>query len=347
MREEAVREACQTSLTYAAATGKLGIPGQTGTIKKWIAEYDIDVSHFTQKKGSKYPIVTKECPVCGCTFTYKQTKFNTNQLTCSISCSNSFKPKRKKMPKPPKIKKVIKSKTKGTVVKYITPYKRRDYDCTWCGTISKKKNCSDRCRHEKRQFKSLAIFGFNDGAIGTVAVHDEFNRVVEFIKTEYYDNEMSLPDLCKKYNYPDPGTLGAFLKRGLNFELRNQSTAGSMAYKQGKIPIKDTFPNCKTGDHTTWDGRIVHYRSSYELDYYHILDKQKVYYLVEALRITYYDTVREKERTAIPDIFIPDDNLIVEIKSNFTYNKQEMNDKFQSYEEKGYKTKLILDKEEV
>lgn len=54
-----------------------------------------------------------------------------------------------------------------------------------------------------------------------------------------------------------------------------------------------------------------------------------------------------KQRVAIPDFYLPESNTIVEIKSDYTYDKQNMDDKIKAYKEHGYKYKLILEKEEV
>ena len=40
-----------------------------------------------------------------------------------------------------------------------------------------------------------------------------------------------------------------------------------------------------SGNHTTWNGKIIHYNSSYELDYCKVLDAQCVDYDIEALAV--------------------------------------------------------------
>ena len=50
---------------------------------------------------------------------------------------------------------------------------------------------------------------------------------------------------------------------------------------------------------------------------------------------------------AIPDFYIKDENLIVEIKSQFTLNVQNMKDKAKAYKELGYNFKLILEHQEI
>jgi hypothetical protein len=77
------------------------------------------------------------------------------------------------------------------------------------------------------------------------------------------------------------------------------------------------------------------------------LDKNKIKYKVEYLRISYYDSKDKCERTSIPDFYLVDDNVIVEIKSSWTYDEQNMKDKIKAYKKLGYKYKLILDKKEM
>ena len=100
----------------------------------------------------------------------------------------------------------------------------------------------------------------------------------------------------------------------------------------------------KHGWHITWNNKKVFYRSSYELDYCKILDEQNIDYEMENLRIVYWDSELKKFRTAIPDFYLPKSNTIVEIKSIYTYDEQNMEDKVKAYKKHGYKFKLILDK---
>ena len=72
------------------------------------------------------------------------------------------------------------------------------------------------------------------------------------------------------------------------------------------------------------------------------LDSERIPYKVEFLKIHYWDSVEKKERIAIPDFFLPETNEIVEVKSSYTYKKQEMKDEFETYSRLGYKPKLLL-----
>ena len=78
-----------------------------------------------------------------------------------------------------------------------------------------------------------------------------------------------------------------------------------------------------------------------------MLDEQHIDYEVESLRIEYYDNNKKCYRIAIPDFYIPSTNTIVEIKSNYTLNVQNMLDKKLAYENAGYKFQLILEHKET
>ena len=141
----------------------------------------------------------------------------------------------------------------------------------------------------------------------------------------------------------------AFIFKYLDIPKRTLSEAVRLNIKNGKCvstQINNQRPY-KHGWHTTWDNKQVFYRSSYELDYAKELDEQKIEYKMENLRILYWDSQRQIQRVAIPDFYLPKQNKIVEIKSKFTYNEQNMKDKFKFYKEHGYKVKLILEHKEI
>lgn len=72
------------------------------------------------------------------------------------------------------------------------------------------------------------------------------------------------------------------------------------------------------------------------------MDNEKIYYEVEKFRFIYYDTQKKKERIAIPDIYIPENNLLVEIKSRWTLNQINWEDRLKVYKKMGYNVKLII-----
>lgn len=46
---------------------------------------------------------------------------------------------------------------------------------------------------------------------------------------------------------------------------------------------------------------------------------------------------------AIPDFYIPSENKIVEIKSDWTYDEQNMKDRIKAYKKHGYTVDVILE----
>lgn len=99
--------------------------------------------------------------------------------------------------------------------------------------------------------------------------------------------------------------------------------------------------------HTSWEGKTFLLRSSYETDFANILDEQQTLYEVEALRIRYFDSQQQKERIAIPDFLLTETNTIIEVKSSWTFDKQNMLDKRDAYIALGYEFKLWYEHEFV
>jgi len=221
------------------------------------------------------------------------------------------------------------------------------YKCKWCGQTPCQRK--DICKHHQLFPSLISYFGMNQSTIGTIDVYKEFERIQAIIREEYIEDKLSLTDLRKKYKHDDIRNFGKIIN-SLGIERRSQSESVSLAVIQGKLVLPiNCFSTYKHGWHTTWNLKQVYFRSSYEEDYYKILDSQKIDYEVESLRIQYWDSVQLRFRTAIPDIYIPSTNTIIEIKGQYTFDtdKQQMIDKFEAYKEHGYNTKLILEKKEI
>ena len=141
-----------------------------------------------------------------------------------------------------------------------------------------------------------------------------------------------------------------------HFKLSSAATIWRLLIASNIIANQKSFTNTRMsklteskyhrGYHDTWCGTRVFYRSSYELEYCYLLDKQQTIYEMESLRIPYWDSQLQKERIAIPDFYLKETNTIVEVKSFYTYNKQNMIDRLKQYQALGYNFKLFLDKKE-
>lgn len=226
--------------------------------------------------------------------------------------------------------------------------------CKICGRI---KNSNGECEnefckhHNYQHFKSLIkYFGFDKTKYGTIEVENEFNRIRNILYDLYWKDNLSSTDIAKIFNYDSNPTniTQKFFKKYLNIPVKNCKYATKENYIENRIINNDCGSSkYKHGWHTTWDNKRFYYRSQYELDYAIELDNKHIVYEMESLRIKYYNTLTHEYCCAIPDFYIPCKNLIVEIKSQYTLNLQNMKDKFKAYKELGYNCICICDYKEI
>ena len=221
--------------------------------------------------------------------------------------------------------------------------------CPICGEY----HCENEfCK--KHNFQQLIGFinhlGFNPTVIGTNEIFDEFERVREMIRNLYWDKNLSILELGKLFNYKegDIFVMPINVLDNLNIPRRNFSDAQSIALLENRKDLPGSSAlNNNQGWHKTWTGDEVFLRSKYEFDYAKELDSKKIFYTVEKLRIEYFDSTLKKIRIAIPDFYLPETNEIIEIKSDYTLDIQEMLDKFKTYKELKYNPRLFLEHEEI
>jgi len=222
--------------------------------------------------------------------------------------------------------------------------------CKICGKkYYKQDGCSNQfCKnHNLNGFKLLIqYFGFDESKLGTIEVENEFLRIKNLIHNLYWKDNLSSKDIAEKFNFKSKHSLIQTVFKFLDIPSRNFKQSTSNAYYTRKMCsiLKNQY---KSEWHTTWNGKEVYLRSSFESDYAKELDANEIDYDVEYLRIKYFNTNKNEYRCAIPDFYLPETNTIVEIKSNWTLNIQEMKDKKKAYLEQGYNFKLILDHKEI
>lgn len=216
--------------------------------------------------------------------------------------------------------------------------------CKICGSLKTSNECLEICKRKKFIENFLIkCLKFDKNVLGNKAlILKEMDKIKHMLYNDYYIDELSLNEISKKYNFKGFGNITTLFKM-FDFKIRNFKSAGFLSYKNGKNGNQESFNRFKSGYHTSWNGQKFFLRSSYEFDFANELDKNKIEYEVEKLRIKYFDTQKNRMRIAIPDFYLPLTNEIIEIKSNWTYNKQNIIDKFKEYSNLGYKPKLILE----
>lgn len=306
--------------------------GKLGYIK---AKQTIEENY--NDRVNNYYINPKHCLYCNCVIPYDK---RYNKFCCKNHAA-SYNNKHRDHSIYENISNLLKNKS-------IIPNKNKTKrnTCKICGAL--RGECKDSYVCSKyRLFNGLIKFGFDINTKGTEKIIDEFYRVRNIIEKFYLLNGSNNDKLIETFNYyGGPSNFHKILKT-LDIQTRNLSEGQIFSLESGNRIDMPQVNSYHDEYHKTWDNNIVYLRSSYETDYANILDDNKIHYEVESLKIKYFDTQLNKERIAIPDFYIRDKNLIVEIKSNFTLDIQNMKDKVISYKNNGYDFKLILEHKEV
>ena len=215
-------------------------------------------------------------------------------------------------------------------------------DCNTC--LLKKFNfCNGTCLnaisakiHNINKYFNLKYIGDDEKLINELLIIQ--NKLITDL-----NNGLSNNDICLKYT--GSRKKGNTLLKNFNIKGRSIKESVINSIVQGKY-IPNDSKKYKSCWHITWKNKKVFLRSSYELDYALYLDSIKEPYEVEYLRIKYFNTKLNEYHFAIPDFYLPNSNTIVEIKSKWTLDIQNMKDKVKAYKALGFNFKLILDKKE-
>lgn len=273
----------------------------------------------------------KHCKCCNKPVTNKANIFCNK--SCAATFNNTQMPKRIKQLKiklPPIIRPKISKPAKI-------------YTCKACGmnhsTCADKLKCQCNLSTKVQTFKNLnKYFNLSLEFVGTSKFLFDFNECREYAMSLY--EKHSLPSLAQYLGHPDTtgGNIGKLLSY-LNINLNTQSIAQQKSLVQNRRHLPHNY-KFKSGWLFHQDKKYF-YRSSYELNFANHLISNNIDFDMESLRIPYFDTLLNKNRIALPDFII--NNIIVEIKGDYTFNEQNMIDKFLKYIELGYEPYLILE----
>lgn len=190
---------------------------------------------------------------------------------------------------------------------------------------------------------NILKLGFDMNTVGSPDVYKEVSRIKQILEQEYIIKRKSIPMLMKQYGIASERTFEK-LFNFFDIKSRSRSEALSIAYYRGDVKLPEVI-RYKHGWHTTWENHKAYYRSSYEKRYMDFLDKERIPYDVEILRIRYYNSTLHQWRTAIPDFYLPDTKTIVEVKNKYEYQKCRLVliDKMKEYKRLGFNFILLLD----
>lgn len=282
------------------------------------------------------------CETCGIIMTKKYGSGRFCSKSCSSVRSKSLQSRRK-----------TSLTLKSTYIKQmeLEPLKKEKYlqkhQCKICGDIDCLKSfCRDG--NKLQQIKTfIKYFNFPQECLGTNRIFQEWDNFRQKIFDLYWVQDKSSGVICKQFGYKNVPHFTYKILKYLNIQTKTMSQGQQSNLLSNESSNLPKNPVYKQGWHTTWDNKQVYLRSSYEFDFASMLDTMQQEYFVEKIRIKYFDTIMNKSRVSIPDFYLPKYNLIIEVKSNYTLDVQNMKDKRRSYIENNYKFMLWLDKEFV
>ena len=280
------------------------------------------------------------CKECARSFSTKNSKKELKEVKC-IDCGKTILVGKRSNPNDCRCDECLKKHR-------LYDNLKGNYKCPICGEyrLIGHKCINEVCNSlDLNKVKKLFKYGLNKKLLGTNEFINEFIRFKEEMYDLYWNKGLSGIEIGELYNIKDKHFTDTVLKT-LNIPIRTFSETTANAYIHNRLNVSDTL-KFKCEWHKTWDGKLVYLRSSYESDYASKLDNKKIIYEVENLSIKYFNTKLNSFRYAIPDFYLPETNTIIEIKSTWTLDIQEMKDKVKEYKNLGYNFKLILNLKEV
>lgn len=333
------------------------------TLKRFIHKYKYNW-YENHKKEEVHDI--KICEFCGKENdgSYGSGRFCCQR--CSVSYSSSINKDRKNKKISLSLRKFNKDKSRsisnlGIENKNLKKVKVKDVKdritiikCPLCGGEVSKCICKEiggSSYEEKKRFLRVVVkhliryFNFNESKLSTPEFVDEYLSIYNKFYKEYVVDRLPIKLLVNTYNgYRYITRIAGFM----GIPTRDKSeTQKIILLNTGRLNIDSKYyrkrNQFKSEYHNSWDDKIFYLRSSYEIDYASYLDNNKILYEVESKRIEYYDSIKRKVRIAIPDFYLVEENILVEVKSSYTFNKVNMIDKFSKYMELGYKVLLMYE----
>lgn len=195
------------------------------------------------------------------------------------------------------------------------------------------------------RFRTIKLLSETFGILlGYKETIEKLDDARSLLHDAYHLEQLSSKEIKDKFGFSCSVSHIPNLLKSLKIPRRSLSESRKLSLLLNKSDMPTGSNLYKSGWFIDQFGNEHYHRSSYELNFYEFLNNSNIKFLSEPLRIEYYDTQMNQTRIAIPDILIG--NRIIEIKSNYTYDKQNMIDKIQVYFEKGYEFSLILEHKE-
>ena len=172
--------------------------------------------------------------------------------------------------------------------------------CKYCG-LPKREGDHFVCKKLSKLLRTMIKFGFDTTKLGTIKAVSEFYRIKDVIENFYEKNAASYEALINSFNYTSGSANFLKILKSLDIKVLSHSEAAIkylLSDRANSNKINSSNYNYKDEWHTTWNNKKVYLRSSYETDFANELDECKIDYEVESLRIKYFDTQKEKNKSS-------------------------------------------------
>lgn len=186
----------------------------------------------------------------------------------------------------------------------------------------------------KTKSPNLQKLGFN---FNNFNWEEEFWKCRNTLYTLYYEKKYSLPMIRKTFGFIYDRTSKDYLILFGFTKFRSLSESIKIAYQEERLQLSEKENNVfYQGWYKLKTGEEYFYRSSYELETIKFLEARNIKFTLNKFHINYDSSEDNQSHNGYPDIFLPEYNLIIEIKSLKGFNEKNLNDRYKIIKGQGY-----------
>ena len=142
----------------------------------------------------------------------------------------------------------------------------------------------------------------------------------------YYEEEQSILMIQKRFGFCFTRTVTDMLKLFGFFKIRNLTEGGRLAFRLGRNnPAERKSPKIYNHGWIDTPYGEFYYRSNYELSLINFLVEHNLPFTCNKEYLSYVSSKDQGEHTAYPDFYIPEHDLLIEVKNDHSYVEQEQN----------------------
>lgn len=183
----------------------------------------------------------------------------------------------------------------------------------------------------KMKSKNLEKLGFD---FNNLNWEEEFWKCRNLLYEVYYKRKYSYNEVSDYFGFSADRTPRNMLELFGFYKRRTIVEGVQLASSKGRIPLPPGVNgHNRQGWYTTFSGEKVFYRSSYELAAIKLLEGKNINFTLNDFQIVYKSSKDGNLHTGYPDFYLPDYEVLVEIKNEWNYDYTNLEDRFKSIQE--------------